>query len=172
MSFFARVFAFLALIWRFLRAPVLVGVGFAIGFVVPYAVWLDGEVRARFDDLSWEIPSRVYARALELAPGAPITADVLKIELDAARYVEDPAAKNPGTYARSGAQFTIARRGFVYLDGREREKRFAVTLADGKVAKLVDADSGAVLPKVRLEPARIATLYGALEEDRRIVQLG
>jgi penicillin-binding protein 1B len=131
LSFFARVFAFLAVLWRFLRAPVLVGIGLAIGFVVPYAFWLDGEVRARFDDLSWEIPSRVYARALELAPGAPMTADVLKIELDAARYVEDSAAKTPGTYARDAARFTIARRGFVYLDGREREKRFTVTRTSG-----------------------------------------
>jgi len=74
LSFFARVFAFIAVLWRFLRVPVLVGVGFAIGFVVPYMIVLDREVRARFDDLSWEIPSRVYARALELAPGLPMTA--------------------------------------------------------------------------------------------------
>jgi penicillin-binding protein 1B len=158
--------------WRLLRAPILIGIGFSIGFVLPYAAWLDHEVRGRFDDLSWEIPSRVYARPLELAPGLAMTADILTLELDAARYVEDPAAKNPGTYSRDGARFTIARRGFIYLDGREREKRIAVTLGDGRVAKLVDADSGASLPNVRLEPARIATLYGALEEDRRIVQLG
>ncbi|HEV7490213.1 MAG TPA: transglycosylase domain-containing protein, partial [Rhodanobacteraceae bacterium] len=171
MSVPARVFAFLALMWRLLRAPVLIGVGFAIGFVLPYAYRLDREVRSRFDDLSWEIPSRVYARPLELAPGLAMTADILKIELDAARYVEDPAAKAPGTFAHDGARFTIARRAFVYLDGREREKRISVTLADGRVARLVDADSGSTVASVRLEPARIATLYGALEEDRRIVQL-
>jgi len=169
---FSRFFAFLAFSWRLLRAPFFIGVGFAIGFVAPYTVWLDREVRGRFDDLSWEIPSRVYARPLTLAPGLPMTADVLKLELDAARYVEDAGAKNPGSYARDGARFTIARRGFVYLEGREREKRIAVTLGDGRVAKLADADSGAALDSVRLEPARIATLYGALEEDRRIVQLG
>ena len=172
MALFSRFFAFLAFSWRLLRAPFFIGVGFAIGFVAPYTVWLDREVRGRFDDLSWEIPSRVYARPLTLAPGLPMTADVLKLELDAARYVEDAGAKNPGSYARDGARFTIARRGFVYLEGREREKRIAVTLGDGRVAKLADADSGAALDSVRLEPARIATLYGALEEDRRIVQLG
>ena len=64
-----------------------------------------------------------------------MTADILKIELDAARYIEDPAAKTPGTFAHDGARFTIARRAFVYLDGREREKRIAVTLADGRVAQ-------------------------------------
>jgi len=158
--------------WRLLRVPVLLGIGFAIGFVVPYAAYLDREVRTRFDDLSWEIPSRVYARPLQLAPGLPMTAEILSLELAAARYVDDPAAKSPGTYNRDGARFNIARRGFIYLDGREREKRIAVTLAGGRVAQLTDADSGAALASARLEPARIATLYGALQEDRRIVQLG
>jgi penicillin-binding protein 1B len=172
LSFFARVFAFLASMWRLLRAPILIGIGFAIGFVLPYAAWLDREVRGRFDDLSWEIPSRVYARPLELARGTPMTPDVLTLELAASRYVEDAAARTPGTYHHEGSRFTIARRAFIYLDGREREKRIAVTLADGRVAGLVDVDSGAALPRVRLEPARIATLYGALEEDRRLVKLG
>ena len=172
MSFFSRAFAFLAFSWRLLRAPILIGVGFAIGFVLPYTFYLDREVRSRFDDLSWELPSRVYARPLQLAPGLAMTADVLLLELDAARYLDSADAKNPGTYHRDGARFTIARRGFIYLDGREREKRIAVTLANGKVAQLVDADSGAALDTARLEPARIATLYGALQEDRRIVQLG
>jgi penicillin-binding protein 1B len=172
LSFPSRVFAFSALLWRLLRVPILLGIGFAIGFVVPYAAYLDREVRTRFDDLSWEIPSRVYARPLQLASGLPMTAEMLSLELDAARYVADPAAKNPGTFSRDGARFTIARRGFIYLDGREREKRIAVTLAGGRVGALTDADSGASLASARLEPARIATLYGALQEDRRIVQLG
>ncbi|HVT31934.1 MAG TPA: transglycosylase domain-containing protein, partial [Rhodanobacteraceae bacterium] len=172
MAFFVRFFAFLAVCWRLLRAPFLIGVGFAIGFVLPYTVWLDREVRSRFDDLSWDVPSRVYARPLLLAAGLPMTADVLKIELEAARYVEAPAASNPGTYSRDGARFVIARRAFIYLDGRERERRVSVTLGDGRVARLADADSGAALDRARLEPARIATLYGALQEDRRVVQLG
>ena len=36
MSVPARVFAFFRVLWRLLRAPVLIGLGFAIGFVVPY----------------------------------------------------------------------------------------------------------------------------------------
>jgi penicillin-binding protein 1B len=172
LAFFVRFFSSISACWRLLRAPFLIGVGFAIGFVLPYTAWLDREVRSRFDDLSWDVPSRVYARPLLLSAGLPMTADVLKIELEAARYVEAAAASNPGTYSRDGASFVIARRAFVYLDGREREKRIAVTLAGGRVTRLADADNGAALERVRLEPARIATLYGALQEDRRIVQLG
>lgn len=164
--------SFLVFLWRLLRAPILLGVGVAIGFLVPYTFYLDREVRSRFDDLSWVTPSRVYARPLQLSPGLPLSVDTLQIELVAARYADDPAARTGGTWHREGNRFTIARRAFIYLDGREREKRLSLTIADGRVTQLTDADSGAALPSVRLEPARIATLYGAQQEDRRVVQLG
>ncbi|MDR2013614.1 MAG: penicillin-binding protein 1B [Rhodanobacter sp.] len=154
------------------RIPFLLGIGLAIGFLVPYTFYLDGEVRSRFDELSWQVPSHVYARPLQLVPGLPMNAEVLQIELDAARYVQDAQAHMPGTWHRDGAKYTIARRGFIYLDGHERAKRIVFWLSDGRVARLADADSGAALSSVRLEPAHIATLYGALQEDRRIVSLG
>lgn len=159
-------------IWRLLRIPFWIGLGFAVGFLVPYAFYLDREVRSRFDDLSWEYPGRVYARPLELSPGLPMNGDALLIELAAARYVDEPAAQAPGTFHREGARWTISRRAFVYLDGREREKRVALTLSGGRIGSLADADSGAALASVRIDPARIATLYGAQQEDRRVMQLG
>jgi penicillin-binding protein 1B len=172
LSFLSSSLNFLYAAWRIARIPFLVGVGLAIGFLVPYAWYLDSEVRSRFDDLSWDLPSRVYARPLTLAPGVPMNADMLGAELAAARYDEDAQAQAPGTFHRDGARWTIKRRTFIYLDGREREKRIALTLANGRVADLVDADSGAALERVRLDPARIATLYGAQQEDRRYVTLG
>ncbi|MFI4969244.1 MAG: penicillin-binding protein 1B [Lysobacterales bacterium] len=172
MSLLSSSLRLLRVAWRVLRIPFLIGAGFAVGFLVPYTFHLDREVRSRFDDLSWQIPSRVYARPLQLAPGMPLSAQALSLELDAARYVEDAQARTPGTWHRDGARFTVSRRAFIYLDGREREKRIALSIADGKVGELRDADSGTALTKVRLEPARIATLYGALQEDRRYVTLG
>ena len=172
MSLASSSLSALRLAWRALRIPFLLGAGLVLGFGVPYTLWLDREVRSRFDDLSWQTPSRVYARPLQLAPGQPLSAEALQLELAAARYGEDAQARTPGTFRRDGTRFTIARRGFVYLDGREREKRIAVTLEGGRVARLADADSGAALASVRLEPARIATLYGAQQEDRRLVRLG
>lgn len=158
--------------WRVLRIPFWIGLGLAIGFLLPYTWYLDREVRSRFDDLSWEYPSRVYARPLQLAAGLPLNPEALQLELDAARYVDDAVARVPGTFHREGARWTISRRAFIYLDGRERERRIAFTLAGGRVGELVDADSGAALSGARLEPARIATLYGTQQEDRRVVQLG
>jgi len=57
--------------------PFWLGAGFALGFLGPYSVWLDSQVRARFDDLAWDLPRRVYARPLLLQPGVPMTAHAL-----------------------------------------------------------------------------------------------
>jgi len=172
LAFFSRVLAALRMLWRWLRIPSLLGLGIAIGFLAPYLLYLDREVRSRFDDLSWQFPSRVYARPLELARDLPMNAAALAAELEAARYVADPAARTPGTFHRDGERYTLARREFIYLDGRERARRIRFTLAQGRISGLGDADSGAPLERVRLDPARIATLYGQSQEDRRVVALG
>lgn len=172
MTFLSGSSNVVRVLWRVLRIPIVLGIGIAVGFLVPYTLYLDHEVRDRFDDLSWQIPSRVYARPLLLANGMPMSAQVLALELSAARYVDDASARTPGTWHREGTRVTISRRAFIYLDGREREKRIAFDLAGDRVSGLRDADSAAALDKVRLEPARIATLYGALQEDRRYVTLG
>ena len=164
-------FAFVRVLWRYLRIPFWLGTGLSIGFLAPYAIYLDGQVRSRFDDLSWDIPSRIYARPLELRIGTPMSAEALAIELDASRYAGDGNARTPGTYAQSGTRFTIARRAFADAGGRETQRRIAVTLAANTVSALADADSGAALDHARIDPARIATLYGAEHEERRIARL-
>src|ERR1041385_8238710 len=91
-------FTFVLTVWRFVRVPFWIALGTTVGFLVPYLVYLDSQIRSRFDDLSWDLPSRVYARALELRPGAPMSAEALTLELEAARYSVDAAAKVAGSY--------------------------------------------------------------------------
>jgi penicillin-binding protein 1B len=164
-----------AFLWRLVRVPFWLGLGFAIGFLPLYVRDLDRQLRSRFDDFSWDLPSRVYARPLELKVGLPMSAETVLLELDAARYAADPAAKIPGTYAQvasaQGGRFIIARRAFVDADGRQAPRRIALTLSANAISTLADADSGATLDHARLDPARIATLYGAEQEERRVVKL-
>jgi len=166
-----RAFSLLGTGLYLLRVPVLLAFGMALGFVVPYLVHLDQQVRERFDDLSWQIPSRVYARPLDLAPGRPLTAEALLLELDAARYSADAEAIAAGTYSRDGGRFVIARRAFNGLEGRVPVLRIALSIENGRIAGLVNAANGQSLNQAQLDPARIATLYGAEQEERRVVQL-
>jgi penicillin-binding protein 1B len=143
--------------------------GLAIGFLGPYVWVLDRRVQAEFGRLQWQVPTRVFARPLELRPGLPMSADALELELLLARYRADPAARQPGTFARDGQRFVIASRGFRDLDGALGPRRIEVTLQAGRVARLIEGEQ--TLKATRLDPARIATLYGSKQEERRLVRL-
>ena len=125
----------------------------------------------RFNDLVFAVPTRVYARPLALAQGVPMTPASLELELTFAGYSNDGKGEVAGRWAKQGSRYTIASRGYAGPDGGELPKRVRVTLGRGEVASVVDADSGKPIKLAHLDPARIATLYGAQQEERRIVRL-
>ncbi|MDL5365333.1 penicillin-binding protein 1B [Xanthomonas sp. NCPPB 2654] len=149
----------------------LAAAALGLGFLIPYTVYLNKQVTQRFGELRWQIPTRVYARPLALAPDTAMDAQTLKTELDAASYREDAGAQRPGSYQQDGNRFVIASRGYVDVDGRVAPKRVEVSLSGGRVAALRDAQTRKSLTTARLDPARIATLYGQKQEERRLVRV-
>ncbi|WP_233264033.1 penicillin-binding protein 1B [Lysobacter panacisoli] len=147
----------------------LAAVGLGLGFLIPYTLYLNHEVSERFGQLRWQIPTRVYARPLELAPGLTLDATTLKTELDAAAYHAGDGVR-PGTYSRNGGRWLISSRGFNDVDGAIAPRRIEVALSGSKVASIRD-EKKKTLKVARLDPARIATLYGQKQEERRLVRL-
>ena len=146
-------------------------VGLGLGFLIPYTLYLNHQVGERFGQLRWQLPTRVYARPLVLRPGVAMDAQTLKTELDAASYRDDGAGVRPGTYVRKGGRFLIASRGFNDVDGAVAPRRIEVTLSGSRVAGVRDAARKQTLKSARLDPARIATLYGQQQEERRLVRI-
>ncbi|MFP3649149.1 hypothetical protein, partial [Paraburkholderia sp. SIMBA_054] len=72
---------------------------------------------------------------------------------------------------RDGGRYVIASRGYIDVDGRVPARRIEVSLGGGRVSALRDAGSHKALRAARLDPARIATLYGQKQEERRLVRL-
>jgi penicillin-binding protein 1B len=149
----------------------LAAVGLGLGFLIPYTLYLNHQVTERFGELRWQIPTRVYARPLQVAPGLAMDAQTLKTELDAASYRDDGAGERPGTYTREGGRFTISSRGYIDVDGQVAPRRLQVSLSDGRIAAVRDLGRKQNLKAARLDPARIATLYGQKQEERRLVRL-
>ena len=157
---------------RHLLTAVLAAAALAAGFLVPYVLYLNHQVSERFGALQWQIPTRVYARPLQLRPQLAMDARTLKTELDAAGYLEDEAGERPGSYSVDKAgRFTIASRGYMDVDGEVPARRIEVTLSGGRVAGLRDAATRKAAKAARLDPARIATLYGQRQEERRLVRI-
>ena len=139
-----------------------------LGFGIPVAVVLDREVRAEFEALNWQIPTRVFARPLPLAVGDPMSVAALQQELDAAAFSEGDG-RTPGTFVREGGTFRIATRGFRDVDGPVDPARAEVVIRGGRIASVTRSDGGG--PGFVLDPARIATLYGAKQEERELIRL-
>ncbi|QDH70816.1 penicillin-binding protein 1B [Lysobacter alkalisoli] len=145
-----------------------------LGFLIPYTLYLNHEVGERFGQLQWQIPTRVHARPLVLSPGLAMDAATLKTELDAAAYHEGDGL-TPGTYLRDGSRWRISSRGFNDVDGMVAPRRLELTLSAGRVSSLrdvaADGTPGEAARRARLDPARIATLYGQKQEERRLVRV-
>ncbi len=150
---------------------VLAGIGLALGFLIPYTLYLNHQVGQRFGQLQWQLPTRVYARPLVLYPGLALDAATLKTELDAAAYADDGAAERPGKYLREGNTWRIASRGFNDVDGPAPPTRIEVRLSGGRVASVTDLVGERQVRGAKLDPARIATLYGQMQEERRLVRI-
>ncbi len=133
-----------------------------------YALWLDRTVTAQFEGRRWQVPARIYARSLEIYPGAPLTPDVLTTELEAAGY-QPGSVERAGGYLRRGNVFSINLRGFRFWDGEDPPRQLSVSLKDGKVQRLADGTRD--IPLVRLQPALVGRIYPGHGEDRILLRL-
>ncbi len=148
----------------------LAAIALGLGFLIPYTLYLNHEVGQRFGQLRWQLPTRVYARPLVVAPGVALDNATLRTELESAAYRAGDG-RRAGSFSQSGGRWVIASRGFSDVDGVVRPRRVEVTLSDGRIASVRDADTRSSLRAHRLDPARIATLYGQKQEERRLVRI-
>lgn len=156
---------------RRLFRTLLLLLGLGIGLSLPWAIWLDIQVRNEFEGRLWDVPSRVYARPLSLYTGKSIPRDSLLLELKAAGYRELQQASEPGSYSVKGDLFDINRRAFVFEDGAMPANRFLAQMKGDSIGSL-SYDSGTGDPGlVRLDPAEIASIYPLHDEDRTLVSL-
>ena len=135
-----------------------------------YATWLDFRIRDQFEGKRWAVPARVFARPLELTPGAPLTADAIEAELKLAGYRRVRSAFRPASFERDGGRLRLVTRGFRFLDGAAPSRRVTVSVSGGRIAA-VEVDGEPPRPRVRIDPAEIARVYPAHREDRVLLRL-
>jgi penicillin-binding protein 1B len=133
-----------------------------------YVLWMDREVRTQFEGKRWQVPARIFARPLELYPGAVLDAAALERELRIAGY-QPGSDRRPGGFTRKRGSFRINVRKFRYWDAEEPARRLEIVVVDGRVTRL--RGDGRPLSLVRLEPALIGRIYPAHGEDRILVRL-
>ncbi len=139
--------------------------------LIGYTAYLDQVVQKKFEGKRWSVPSRVYARALELYRQQPLTPENLRTELDLAGYQSTANGLKPNTYRQSAGHFIISSRAFRHWDGEEPAHSISVQIKGGVVQQLSDLDSKQPLSLVRLRPVEIGIIRPAHQQDRILVQL-
>ncbi|MDJ0779893.1 MAG: penicillin-binding protein 1B [Gammaproteobacteria bacterium] len=138
----------------------------ALGVYLGYLNYLINE---RFEGDAWALPSRVFARPLELYPGLALNAQALKYELELSSYLEVERAPAPGQYRRLGASLELHARPFDFGDDEQPARTVQVFFDDGRVDGLVDSVSGSKLALFRLPPVVLGSYYPRSGEDRLIL---
>ncbi|WP_299202248.1 penicillin-binding protein 1B [uncultured Amphritea sp.] len=133
-------------------------------------VYLDAQVRAKFEGKRWALPAKVYARPLELFPGQPLSRDDLKIELKGLGYQFTSRATQPGSAEWATSRVRVYTRGFDFPDGKEHARKLLIDFSGDTVSSIRD-ESGNQLPLTRLEPVLIGGIYPKDNEDRDLIQL-
>ena len=142
-----------------------------VGVIVlaAYAFWLDLRIRNEFDGKRWAVPARVFARPLQLAPGAPLTIDAIEAELKLAGYRHVRSAFRPASFERGGERVRFVTREFPFPDGAAPSRTVSVSVSGGRVTAVeVDGEARA---RVRVDPAEIARIFPAHREDRVLLRL-
>lgn len=151
-------------VWLFKFATVMLVVGVAT------LIYLDAQIRHRFEGHRWSLPAKVYARPLELFNGQQLATGQLDYELTQLGYRWVKRAKAPGQVQKTDQGVVIYSRGFRFTDSLEQGHLVEVTLQKNSITKLSNA-SGAAIAVLRLEPQLVGGIYPAHNEDRELIQL-
>jgi penicillin-binding protein 1B len=152
------------LVWLFKLSLVLLVMA-AVGLI-----YLDAQVRNKFEGKRWALPAKVYARPLELYPGQKLTMAELKQELKALSYRFERRADRPGSVEWATDRARIHSRGFNFPDGAEPAQDLLLSFSADRLQS-IQRRGGQPVPLVRLEPLLIGGIYPRSNEDRDLIRL-
>jgi len=151
-------------VWLFKLSLVLLVMA-AVGLI-----YLDAQVRNKFEGKRWALPAKVYARPLELYPGQKLTMAELKQELKALSYRFERRADRPGSVEWATDRARIHSRGFNFPDGAEPAQDLLLSFSADRLQS-IQRRGGQPVPLVRLEPLLIGGIYPRSNEDRDLIRL-
>ncbi len=153
--------------------------GLAVFLIVCFGLWMysiELTKRYKLDDKAlggalWELPSRVYARPLELYINKPLKIKNLKTELGYLKYKRDAQISEPGTYYIQGNQIYIYKNAFGFWDTKEPKQRIRISVSNGKISEIIDLQTSEQIAITRIEPLLIGSIYPKHGQDRLLISL-
>ena len=132
---------------------------------------LEREIVARFSSRHWDVPSKIYAEPLFLYPGAHIEEMGLFTRLTRLDYRAVAGAvtgRGEYHYDQKRGELLLALHETPFPSNRSKVQRISLSLQGGRIAQVVDTDTGTVLRVVELEPEVITSVYDQVWAERRL----
>ncbi len=133
-------------------------------------IYLDAQVRDKFEGKRWALPAKVYARPLELYVGQKLSVSDLKRELQGLGYASVKKSTRPGTMEVARTRVRVFTRGFFFPDGEEPQRHMLISFKGNSISSIRSA-SGQPVSLARLEPVLIGGIYTKENEDRDLIRL-
>ncbi|MCG7488827.1 penicillin-binding protein 1B [Vibrio sp. Of14-4] len=129
--------------------------------IVFIGVYLDSVVRQRFEGQLFDLPTVVYARILNLAPGDRISIQEVRNELDVLNYRKVRHPRYPGEYSSSSTKIELFRRPFEFTNGPEPDRHVMLHFDAQSLTRIESLEKAGDLGYLRIEPK----MLGMLEKD-------
>ncbi|MCG9727273.1 penicillin-binding protein 1B [Vibrio brasiliensis] len=138
--------------------------GFAVLLFV--GIYLDSVVKQRFEGQLFDLPTVVYARILNLAPGEAITIQEVRNELDVLNYRKVRQPRYPGEYSSSSTKIELIRRPFEFSDGPEPDRHVMLHFSSNHLERIQSLEKKGDLGYLRIEPKMLGMLEKNHDEQR------
>ncbi|MEF1288594.1 penicillin-binding protein 1B [Vibrio sp. M260118] len=142
--------------------------GLAVLLVV--GIYLDTLVKQRFEGQLFDLPTVVYARILNLAPGDSITIQEVRNELDVLNYRKVRQPRYPGEYSSSSTKIELIRRPFEFSDGPEPDRHVMLHFSSASLDRIQSLEQQGDLGYLRVEPKMLGMLEKNQDEQRLFVK--
>ncbi|NAW98530.1 MULTISPECIES: penicillin-binding protein 1B [unclassified Vibrio] len=129
-------------------------------------IYLNSVVKQRFEGQLFDLPTVVYARILNLAPGDNIPLQELRNELDVLNYRKVNQPRYAGEYSSSSSKIEIIRRPFEFADGPEPDRHVMLHFNDSGLVRIQSLEQKGDLGYLRIEPKMLGMLEKGNDEQR------
>ncbi|MCK5335766.1 MAG: transglycosylase domain-containing protein, partial [Gammaproteobacteria bacterium] len=159
--------------FNYLKSPYCYITGIIIFFVIAiYVLYLDFQVRERFDGRIWAVPSKVYARSLELKADMRLDPDGFEQELRLMAYEKvNHFPQQAGQYRRWQDHFELISREFKDSDKVTKSRGMRLSFTDQHLIEIEQLYKPEPIDHVRLDPALIGSIFPGQTEDRQLLRL-
>lgn len=163
----------------------------ALAASVSYVIYVDAQVKQRFEGNKWQVPAQIFARPLTLQLKQEISIDEVTDELALLGYRKVAFARTTGEYQKSSNHLRIKRRAFHFpgslepspelvnspelANSPEPERDIRIEWQGARIVKidyLIGKGASPAASSValtRLEPWLVSRLVQGLDEDRMLV---